>query len=364
MPPTPTAQEWLRANLETLYPDPQPELIALLVHAVGGGAPGRDATAGSTPSATPFQIEDLLVFDDAALADMLGHGAFGLTARDLALALAGAPPELVDRVARNLPPDKRGCFHAERERPVAAPEIARARRRLLDVFFWELTYWQTPGLYEELTAGELPAPCLFAHLGRELRGRVVLDAGAGSGRATLACLDQGAAHVYAVEPSPGLQRILSHKLAARHAAGAARHAAGQATPLAGRFSALPLPDDAVDVALSYAAFTAEEEHGGEPGLAELRRVTRPGGTLLILWPRPADYAWLAGHGFAYVALPLAREPYVRFHSLASALRCAHRFYPANDALRRYLRERRCPAVPYWLLGFNPPHDYCWLRVDG
>jgi SAM-dependent methyltransferase len=361
MPPTANAQDWLRHNLSTLYPDPEPEVIALLERAVGGATPARETTTGPSVRANPFRIEDLLVFDDAALGDILGNGAFGLSARDLALALVAAPPELVDRIARNLPPEMCERFDAARERPAAATEIARARGRLLDAFFWDLTYWRTPERYEELIAGEQPAPCLFAHLGRELRDRVVLDAGAGSGRATLACLDQGAAQVYAVEPSPGLRVILARKLAAHHAA-------TRVAPLAGRFGALPLPDQSVDVALSYAAFTAEAEHGGERGLAELRRVMRPGGKLLILWPRPADYAWLAAHGFAYVALPMECEPYVYFRSLASALRCARRFYPANDALRRYLhmyrRERRCPAVPYWLLGFNPPHDYCWLRVDG
>jgi SAM-dependent methyltransferase len=355
MAATPSALDWVYANLGAFYPDPEPEAIALLERAVCG-EPAKPCETPSPPLfANPFRVGDLRVFDDAELGDILRHGAFGLSARTLARGLAGAPPELIARFRRNLPIEMRGAFDADLAQPGIASEAKRARQRLLDAFFWELTYWKTPDLYEELTAGEQPAPCLFARLRPRLAGMDVLDAGAGSGRATFAALDQGARRVYAVEPSAGLRRILRRKAAA-HPAGA------RIITLRGRFHALPLPDDSVDVVLSYSAFTSADESGGERGLAELRRVTRPGGEMLILWPAPSEYAWLAAHGFRYVALPMRSEPYVRFRSMRSLRRCAARFYANNEALRRYLRSARRPKVPYWLLGFSPPHDYAWLRV--
>jgi SAM-dependent methyltransferase len=353
---TPSELEWLHDNLAAFYPNPEPQAIALLEQAVRGVPAEQGKTPGPSLFANPFQIEDLLVFDDAELGDILQNGAFGLSAGDLACGLAGASHELIERIQRNLPSSLRTGFQAELARPASADETAHARQRLLDAFFWELTYWKTPEMYEELTAGEQPAPCLFAHLRPRLAGKDVLDAGAGCGRATLAALDQGAGRVYAVEPSAGLRRILQRKVA--------RHPRGERViVLPGRFHALPLPDASVDVALSYSAFTAAAAPGGERGLAELRRVTRPGGEILILWPAPGDYAWLAAHGFRYVALPMESEPYVRFRSMASLRRCADRFYARNDALHRCLRHAREPQVPYWLLGFNPPHDYAWLRVE-
>jgi len=119
----------------------------------------------------------------------------------------------------------------------------------------------------------------------------------------------------------------------------------------------------VDVTLSCSAFTSKPEQGGEAGLAQLRQVTRPGGYIVTIWPRPEDYGWLAERGFHYVALPLRQELRVRFRSLEGALRIVQRFYARNPALIRYLRQHRRPEVPYSLVGSNPPHDYCWLRVE-
>jgi hypothetical protein len=55
--------------------------------------------------------------------------------------------------------------------------------------------------------------------------------------------------------------------------------------------------------------------------------------------------------------------YVHFRSLQSALRCARLFYAHNQAVTRYLLTRQQPNVPFSVLGFNPPRDYCWLIVE-
>jgi ubiquinone/menaquinone biosynthesis C-methylase UbiE len=343
---------WLKTKLQNYYPGPQREAVEALAEAVKAAREPE----GKPLFANPFRLDDLLVFDDEMLREIVTSGAPGLSVDELARSLHNAPAPLMDRIASALPQQQRARFLALLARPAPPQAVEAARRQLLDHLFWELTYWKTPELYEELTEGESLHPDLFRQLRPDLRGKIVLDAGAGSGRATFACLCQGAGHVYAVEPSLGLLRLLEGKLA-RFAV-----PARQITPLRGRFDALPLDDRSVDTALACSAFTAEPGQGGEAGLAELQRVTRRGGKLILIWPRPEDYHWLAEHGFQYAALPVPEEMRVRFRSLQSALRVARRFYARDPAVARHLLRSRQPAVPFSLLSANPPHDYCWLPV--
>jgi ubiquinone/menaquinone biosynthesis C-methylase UbiE len=311
----------------------------------------------------PFQIEDIAVFDDEALCHVLSSEYFGITPARLGQSLHGASPQLVERViecGRNcLSPVQRDALRDALQGPCSPEQITQARQQLLDQLFWELTYWKTPELYEALTAGEQLHPGIFQQLEPDIRGKVVLDVGAGSGRATLECVKAGAALVYAIEPSPGLLRILQRKCAQALATGHMRTQRG-------RFDALPLPDASVDTAISCSAFTAADEQGGKPGLAELRRVTKDGGKIILIWPRREDYAWLLAHGFTYVTLPAEQngneEPRVHFHSLQSAWECVERFYAHNTAVTRYLRNKQRLELPFSVLGVNPPHDYCWLTV--
>ena len=301
----------------------------------------------------PFSIEDLEVFDEDIMQDILG-GGFGVELSQLALSLQGAPRSLVHSIRQRLSPCQLSIFTRELRRPVARQTVEAARRHVLDRLFWELTYWKMPELYEELTAGERIHPGIFQALEPDMRDRVVLDAGAGSGRASFECLQYGAGKVYAVEPSPGLLNILRRKLGERPEK--------DIIPLRGSFEHLPLADESVDLALSCSAFTAEEGQGGESGLAELKRVTKPGGKIALIWPRTEDHGWLRAHGFHYAALPLQGEMHVHFRSMQSALRCARLFYARNPAVTRYILTRQQPEVPFSVLGLNPPRDYCWLIV--
>lgn len=309
-------------------------------------------------TSNPFQIEDLLVFDDQALARILDCSGLNLNIQDLALSIQQSPEALINRVERNVPPRRRAFFEEAFRLPASTHEIQAARERVLDGLFWELTYWKTPELYEELTGGEFLHPGIFQRLEADLRDRTVLDAGAGTGRATFECVRHGARFVYAVEPSPGLLHILKRKLANSPPA-------TRVLPLHGSFDQLPLATHSVDLALSCSAFTAEPSEGGDPGLAELRRVTRPGGKIVLIWPRPEDRPWLSARGFRYVTLPYDdRKMLVHFRSIESALRCVRHFYPDNEGAVRYILEHRQPAVPFSVLGItNPPHEYCWLRVE-
>lgn len=299
-----------------------------------------------------FHMEDVIVFDDATLRSIFCSNGFGLTIEKLAYSLQGMSKELVQRIRDNMPPEKRALFLAELQRPVSEDQVEAARHEVLDRLFWELTYWKTPDFYEELTEGEQLHPQIFQQLEPDIRGNIVLDAGAGSGRASLECLRSGAKKVYAVEPSPGLLRILQKKLNSN-----------RVVLRRGRFDALPLDDQSVDLAISCSAFMAEAAQGGEPGLAQLKRVTKPGGKIVIIWPRLQDYDWLAQHGFTYVRLPVQEEMRVHFRSLQSALRCARHFYARNPGVAQYIERECTPDVPFSILGINPPRDYCWLLVD-
>jgi ubiquinone/menaquinone biosynthesis C-methylase UbiE len=248
------------------------------------------------------------------------------------------------------------AFHRELNVPLTMEQIVAARKQVLDGLFWELTYWKTPDLYEELVEGEVLHPGIFQHIVPEIQSNVVLDVGAGSGRATFECLRYGAKKVYAVEPSPGLLRILKRK-------SSQRHETQRVTPLEGRFDAVPLPDNSVDVAISCSAFTALPEQGGESGLVELQRVTKLHGKIIVIWPRSEDRKWLESHGFSYVSLPMQQEMSVHFRSLSTALECAHRFYAHNSAVLHYLYSQHKTDVPFSIIGMNPPHEYCWRTVE-
>jgi ubiquinone/menaquinone biosynthesis C-methylase UbiE len=304
----------------------------------------------------PFQMEDLVVFDDAELQNLLCNNGFGLTVENLAHSLHGIAEEVIQRIARNVPADHRALFFEELRRSIPPEQVDAARRTVLDQLFWELTYWKTPELYEELTEGERLHPGIFKQLEPDIRDKVVLDAGAGSGRVSFECVRCGADRVYAVEPSPGLLRILQQKLDMTDSC---------IIPRPGRFDALPLPDKSVDLAVSCSAFTADPAQGGERGLTELKRVTRSGGKVVIIWPRTQDYEWLAQRGFAYVVAASQEEQEemcVHFRSLQSALRCAQHFYAHNPEVMRFLLREHRLDVPFSLLGINPPCDYCWLIV--
>jgi len=303
--------------------------------------------------ANPFKIEDLLIFDTCHLGQILIMS--GMRPEHLAWAIREAPSSLMQHIDACLPEDARTAFWQGLASPGTKDECAQARHLLLDKLFWELTYWKTPEMYAELVAGEHLHPGIFQQLGPVLQARTVLDVGAGCGRASFAAVEHGAALVYAVEPSPGLRNLFAKKLAASSARSAIVLCDGD-------FTHVPLPSQSVDVALSCSAFTARSAQGGEPGLTELRRVIRPGGYIVLIWPRPADRPWLATHGFHYVALPQKQEMSLSFASWESAWRCIRRFYAQNTLVQRYLRHARQPRIPFSVLGFNAPCDYCWLQV--
>lgn len=299
-----------------------------------------------------FDLADLAVFDAAHLREVISarSGAIhpALAGRAFGAGAQHGEPaaRVAERIERALATGDRDTFAQARQQPATLEERETARRALLDDLFWELTYWKTPNEYERLTAGEQ------IHLGTldlaRAEGGVALDAGAGTGRITME-LARRARAVYAMDPAPPLLDLLETKIAA----GNLRNVEA----MRGLFRRTTLPDDSVDAVVCCSAFGTSETRGGECGLDELQRVTRPGGRILIIWPE--DPAWFIARGFHYAVLP--GDPlHVTYPSLDDAFAVARRFY--RQAAMSYLETTRRPALPYQVIGVKEPRDVCWLTV--
>lgn len=120
--------------------------------------------------------------------------------------------------------------------------------------------------------GRTPGPSLTTHI-RILEGYVrsgdrVLDAGSGPGRFTLELLRLGA-HVTALDISPGQLELLRARVPDVEAT------VGDITDLS-RF-----PDDSFDVTVCFGGPLSYVLDHAEEAVAELARVTRPGGHVLV-----------------------------------------------------------------------------------
>ena len=100
-------------------------------------------------------------------------------------------------------------------------------------------------------------------------GRDVLDLGCGTGF-HLPRFASAAARVYGVEPHPSLLRLAARRI----------RSLSNVTLLNGTAQAVPLPDASVDVA--HARWAYFFGPGCEPGLRELARVVRRGGTAFVI----------------------------------------------------------------------------------
>lgn len=210
---------------------------------------------------------------------------------------------------------------------------------------WELLYRLEPELYDRLVSAEHLHPAVLAWLPRDVDR--IAEVGAGTGRLTLE-LAFRARHVVAVEPALPLRRVLARKLAATEHGDRVRVTHGF-------FDRLPLPDDWADLVVSCSAFTPDEGHGGDAGLAEMERVCRPGGCVAVIWPNHLD--WLAARGYRHLSFPGPMS--LEFASAEEATQMAAIFYPraAGDVRRRHHRQ-----VPFDMLGTNPPRDLAFRML--
>ncbi|CAB4873087.1 unannotated protein [freshwater metagenome] len=149
------------------------------------------------------------------------------------------------------------------------PNTVRARATSFD---------DTAAAYE-FGRPEYPAEALqwWHDRGAFPRGGVVLDLAAGTGKLTRALVDRGC-DVVAVEPLPKMRAEFAVVLA-------------QVPIHDGTAEAIPLADASVD-----SVFVAQAFHwfDGEPALAEIARVLRPGGGLGLIWnDDDASVPWVA-----------------------------------------------------------------------
>ena len=176
-----------------------------------------------------------------------------------------------------------------------------------------------------LWAGEYPAyahnPVMCAEqramltlLPVDLQGKHVLDAGCGSGRYLMHALQRGATRATGVDLSPQMLERAAIELG--------ECGFGMRYDLKpGRLEALPVADAAVDLTLCGLVIGHLPQL--EPALAELRRVTRPGGIVLCSDVHPIGHAlgWqrdfkIDGHRYA---VRHTQHLYSHWHDACSAL---------------------------------------------
>ena len=182
--------------------------------------------------------------------------------------------------------------------------------RIIRALFWTLVYHLEPEKWDELARHEPIHPDLIHALPSGVD--IALDVGAGSGRLTQQLVTRSR-RVVAVEPSAGLRAILTRRLPAVSA-------------VAGWAESLPLEDGCSHLTAASGAFGPDP-----PVLAELRRVTAPGGMIALISPESPE--WFEAEGWRRLTAPPLQAPH----------------HPA------WLDEFFGPL--------DPPHELVTMRVD-
>jgi SAM-dependent methyltransferase len=210
---------------------------------------------------------------------------------------------------------------------------------------WELLYRLEPELYDRLVGAERLHRGVLGWLPRN--ADTIVEVGAGSGRLTLELIKR-AREVVAIEPALPLRRLLNQKLSR------VDHRC-RARVIDGFFDQLPTADAIADLVVTCSALTPDPRHGGDAGLAEMERVCKPSGCVVIVWPNNLE--WLAARGYRYESF--AGEMFLDFASREEAVELAEIFYPRSVA---EIRRRGLRRVSYDVLEVNPPRDLAFKVV--
>ncbi len=138
-----------------------------------------------------------------------------------------------------------------------------------------------------------PTDSKIAALARVGTGQTALDVGSGPGRLTIALQRQAGAagDVYGIDPSTEMINV------------ARRRAARMGAPvefLVGTIEQLPYPDGTFDSVVTRLVLHHLPESSRQQGFAELRRVLKPGGTLVLVEFMPPANHVLATLAFASI----------------------------------------------------------------
>lgn len=164
--------------------------------------------------------------------------------------------------------------------------------------------WRTPATYEIENRAADPDGRLWSAMTSRVdwSGRTVLDLGCGTGF-HLPRFAETSARVVGVEPHPDLLRLAQRRT----------RRLDNVTLLPGTAQDVPLPDASVDVVhVRWAYFFGP---GCEPGLAELDRVVRRGGTAMVIdndGSRSTFGAWFR-RGFPHLDSPAVIEQFWSRH---------------------------------------------------
>ncbi|MCX9193156.1 hypothetical protein C3Y87_17425 [Carbonactinospora thermoautotrophica] len=233
------------------------------------GAAEMEPTTRSVPVTRLVWIDDLVHLDVDYLRHRFRPFDQGLDPATVALALQGAQEvtrrHVLDHVA--LPVAEQ--LRRQRLEPGSCADVFAAQLAVVSVYFWEIVYHKYPDVYEWFsTAQDVPFDELFPV--DVVRGRRVVDLGTGTGR-VITHLAPHAARVWGVDPSRPMLDVARQKFAGQP----------HVELLEGAFDGVPLPSGSTDVVVSCFAYQVSEERGGHRGLAEIRRLLRPGGVALL-----------------------------------------------------------------------------------
>jgi hypothetical protein len=216
---------------------------------------------------TPIAFNSLLLFETVQLE---WFPAWDFPEIELAIALAGNPT--VAWFLRHKAPAIAGWMDRVLAKPAAGGIYSPAQVRAAEIAVLAtlkdlLVYALDPAIYDRLPflgwdSAELTGLVDFS-------GKTVIDVGAGTGRQTFVAAEKAAA-VFPVEPVGNLRRYIREK--------ARRLGCANVFPVDGLITAIPFPAGFADVTMSGHVYG----DAPEAELAELERVTKPGGMVILI----------------------------------------------------------------------------------